>query len=222
MPGAVVGFFTDVPLEDHIQVIETDLMGTIYGSYAAIKIFLRQEAGTLINIASMIGKIPAPYYASYAAAKHGVVGLSAALRQELSAQRIKTIHVATVMPMAMNTPFFSHAANYTGHQAVPIPPMDDAGKVIDAIVDLVVHPRNEEVPVGSGSGANLLMHNTAPSMSENVMAELTHQVQMKDAPVAAQTNGTLRAPDLETNGKSKKNGGDFAGSRGIRDPRLAN
>jgi len=204
--GAAVGFFTDVPLVDHIQVIETDLMGTIYGSYAAIKQFLLQGSGTVINIASMIGKIPAPYYASYAAAKHGVVGLSAALRQELSSQNISHIHVSTVMPMAMDTPFFEHAANYTGHETVPIPPLNDAQKVIDLIVELAIHPRDEEIPVGLGASSNLIMHNTAPTVSEKLMAKLTHQVQMKDAPVAAQTDGTLRQTEVDgnDNGKGRK------------------
>jgi len=191
-----------VPLVDHIQVIETDLLGTVYGSYAALKRFLIQDTGTVINIASMIGKIPAPYYASYAAAKHGVVGLSAALRQELSTQNLPNIHVCTVMPMAMDTEFFQHAANYTGHETVPIPPLNDAQKVIDLIVELAIHPRDEEIPVGLGAGSNLLMHNTAPTVSEALMAKLTHQVQMKDAPVAAQTGGALRQPELET----KRNG----------------
>ena len=34
-------------------------------------------------VASVLGKVPAPYYAAYVAAKHGVVGLSGSLRQEL-------------------------------------------------------------------------------------------------------------------------------------------
>jgi short-subunit dehydrogenase len=206
--AAAVGFFTDVPLVEHMQVIETDLMGTMYGSYLAIKQFLLQESGTLINIASMIGKIPAPYYASYAAAKHGVVGLSAALRQELTVQKMPNLHVCTVLPMAMDTPFFEHAANYTGHQTVPIPPLDDANKVVDVIVGLALVPQ-DEVPVGMGGGTNLLLHNTSPAMSEAIMGQLTHKAQMEDAPFAAPTPGAVRQPAKNGNGT------------GVKDPKLA-
>jgi len=206
--AAAVGFFTDVPLEEHVQVLNTDLMGTVYGSYLAMKQFLLQNSGTLINVASMIGKIPAPYYASYAAAKHGIVGLSAALRQELSVQKISDIHVCTVMPMAMDTPFFEHAANYTGRETVPIPPLDDAQKVVEVIVNLALNPQ-DEVAVGTGGGTNLLLHNTSPAMSEAVMAQLTHQVQMVDAPIAAQTVGSLRQPDHSSQGT------------GVKDPKLS-
>ena len=78
-----------------------------------------------INIASALGKIPAPYYASYTAAKYGVVGLSGPLRQELKQNHIEHVHLCTVMPMATDTPFFEHAANYTGHEAASISPLYD-------------------------------------------------------------------------------------------------
>src|SRR4030095_8137596 len=81
--AAAVGPFTEVPLSDHRKVIETNLLGTIYGSYVALQHFKDEGHGILINVASMIGRISAPYYASYSAAKHGVVGFSASLRQEL-------------------------------------------------------------------------------------------------------------------------------------------
>src|ERR1043166_6090094 len=38
----VVGRFEEVPLNDHVQVIETDLLGTFYGSYFAMRQFRRQ------------------------------------------------------------------------------------------------------------------------------------------------------------------------------------
>lgn len=73
-----LGRFETVPLDDHVKVIETDLMGTLYGSYFAYRQFLHQGDGVLINMASELGRHTAPYYASYTAAKHGVVGHRAA------------------------------------------------------------------------------------------------------------------------------------------------
>jgi len=104
-PGAI-GKFEDVPLEDHVKLIQTDLLGTLYGSYFAVRHFRQQGRGILINVASVIGKTPAPYCTSYAAAKHGVVGLSTAIREELKQDNIDTIRVCTVMPTTFDTPFF--------------------------------------------------------------------------------------------------------------------
>jgi hypothetical protein len=49
--------------------------------------------------------------------------------------------VCTVMPASMDTPFFDHAANYTGHETEPIPPLYDPHKVIDVIVRLATGPQ---------------------------------------------------------------------------------
>ena len=98
---AALGFFDEIPLEDHHRVVQTNLLGVINGSHCALHQFRRQGHGTLINIASVLGKVPAPYYASYVATKFGVVGLGAALRQELRASgENESIHVCTVMPGA--------------------------------------------------------------------------------------------------------------------------
>lgn len=197
--GAAVGAFNDVPISEHVKVIETDLIGTIYGSYLAMQMFRAAGAGTLINVASMIGKVPTPYYASYSAAKHGVVGLSAALRQELAAEKQKNIHVCTVMPMAMDTPFFEHAANYSGKESVAIPPIDDAQKVVDVLVDLALNPK-DEVPVGNTSLTNLIMHNLAPGVSEAAMGAITHKKQIVDAAPAPNTKGGLSQPTASGTG----------------------
>ena len=53
----------------------------------ACRQFLKRGCGTLINIASELGSHTVPYYSSYAAAKHGVVGLGDCLRQEIAPAR---------------------------------------------------------------------------------------------------------------------------------------
>jgi short-subunit dehydrogenase len=113
---AALGRFEKVPLDDHAQVISTSLLKTLYGSHLAYRLFLAQGAGILINVASELGQFSAPYYASYVAAKHGVVGLGQALRQEIDQNNVGGVHVCTVMPSAHDTPFFDHVANYSGHE----------------------------------------------------------------------------------------------------------
>ena len=192
--GGALGRFEDVPLADHVHVIETDLLGTLYGSYFALKQFQGQASGgTLINIASVIGKVPAPYFASYAAAKHGVVGLSSAIRQELEQNKVENIHVCIVEPTSFDTTFFEHAANYTGHKAVPIPPVYDPQEVIDTIVRLATEPQ-DEVQVGTAGTATTVFHNLFPGLTEKLMATQTHIAQMKKAEPASDTEGALHEP----------------------------
>ena len=48
-----LGRFERVPLADHEQVIGTNLLGTLYGSYAAYRHFLAQGSGILINVCTI-------------------------------------------------------------------------------------------------------------------------------------------------------------------------
>lgn len=194
--AAAIGNFVEVPVSDHFQVIQTDLCGTIYGAHFAMQEFLKQGFGTLINVASMIARIPAPYYASYSAAKHGVLGLSGSLRQELAEREIEDIHVCTVLPMAMDTPFFEHAANYTGKKAVPLPPVSDAEEVVDAFVDLLFNPK-AEVAVGKGAVVFSVSDSVMPGATEAMMGKNTHKSQILEAPDAPKTPGNLKHPTSE-------------------------
>ena len=191
--AGAVGRFEDVPLEDHIRVIETDLIGTLYGSYFAMRQFRRQGAGTLINVSSVIGKVPAPYFASYAAAKHGVVGLSAALRQELMEDKIDTIHVCTVLPTTFDTPFFEHAAQYTGHEASPIPPTYDPNEVAETIFGLTADPK-DEVSVGTAAKVVNFAHHLFPGLVEKMMARQTRKAEFDDARAGDESSGSLHQP----------------------------
>ncbi len=191
-----LGRFEDVPMADHAQVIATDLLGTIYGSHVALRLFREQGHGILINIASVVGEIPAPYYASYVAAKHGVVGLGAALRQEMSVSNASEIHVCTVLPMAIDTPFFEHAANYSGHEAQPLPPVYATDDVVQTLLRLVDKPEGEVI-VGRAGKAMAAMHAVAAGATEKLMGAEAHLVQMGNSPPAPPTAGSLHAPSGE-------------------------
>lgn len=190
---ASIGRFDEVPLEDHLQVIRTDLAGATAGSYYALKHFRNRGSGILINVASVIGKIPAPFYASYAAAKFGIVGLSDALRQELAELGEENIHVCTVMPMAHSTEFFQHAGNYTGHKAEPIPPTYDPQVTIDALVKLVIEPEDEVITGWQGEVFNFF-HKLMPAAVEKMMASRTRKTQFDNAPTAPLTTGSVHEP----------------------------
>jgi NAD(P)-dependent dehydrogenase (short-subunit alcohol dehydrogenase family) len=199
--AGALGRFEEVPLADHIKVIETDLIGTIYGSYFAMRQFRQQGSGTLINVASVIGKIPAPYFASYAAAKHGIVGLCGALRQELKEDKIENIHVCTVMPTTFDTPFFEHAAQYTGHEAGPIPPTYDPKEVVDTIVGLATDPE-DEVSVGTAAKVFNVAHQFFPGLVQSMMARQTRKSEFDKAQPGEDTSGSLHEPMTTGSGVS--------------------
>ncbi|MEA1086349.1 SDR family NAD(P)-dependent oxidoreductase [Sphingomonas sp. CD22] len=58
--------------------------------------------GQIVNIGSVMGAIPFPYFTTYSSAKAGLKGLSQALRRELRGRGIAVTHVA---PRAVRTGF---------------------------------------------------------------------------------------------------------------------
>lgn len=194
------GHYDEVPLNEHEKVIETNLLGTMYGSHAALREFREQGHGTLINIASYLGKGSAPYQAAYVASKHGVRGLGMALRQELEANgEDGRIHVCTIMPTSMDTPFFEHAANHSGHPVVPIPPVYEPEKVIDAIVGVAMNPE-DEVIVGRRGKMGSVFGKIAPGFIERKMARKVHRELMEQGSKEGPTTGSLYEPMQEGRG----------------------
>jgi len=187
-----VGRFTDIPPADHKAVVEINLVGTINGSYYALRHFRQVGSGTLVNISSISGKAATGFYSSYSAAKFGVRGLGRALRAELHADGVKDIHICTVMPMPASTPFWIHAANYTGHILKPYP-VCPAAAVVDVIVEMVSEPK-DEMSVGGTTKKAFAALKLAPSFTENKMAEIIRERQMESGALAVPTSGSLFKP----------------------------
>jgi len=136
--NAGVGLFGRLdaaPMEVHKRVIETNLFGCMYGASAAMP-SLAESKGVLVNNAC---RVEAPLATSYAAAVGGIRAFSAALRREARGQGVS---VCTVLPGAVDTPFYEHAANYTGRRLVPLRPVSPEA-VAKALVECVRRPRAE-------------------------------------------------------------------------------
>ncbi|WP_263144863.1 SDR family NAD(P)-dependent oxidoreductase [Pseudomonas sp. RIT-PI-AD] len=186
-----LGFFWDIPVEDHARVIDVNLKGLIFGAHAALRRFRTQGFGTLINVGSIDSEVPLAYQASYAASKAAVLSLSRTLGEELRLSGEARIKVATIMPWAVDTPWWTHAANYSGH-APRMAAMDDPERVVDAIVKACLDPQ-EETPVGWKAKASNLSHHLFPDLTERMSADIAHREVGKARPLAP-TTGAIYEP----------------------------
>lgn len=85
----------------------------------------------LINMSSAWRRVVSPQVSPYVVSKNAVRAFSACLSGELAAEA--DIHVAMIVPEAVDTPIFEHAGNYTGRQVRPIPPVLDPEEVARGI-----------------------------------------------------------------------------------------
>jgi short-subunit dehydrogenase len=77
--------------------IDVNLHGVIRGMKAVLPRMQQRGSGHVINVASAVAKIGVPGVATYSAAKHGVLGVSEAVRGELRGQGID-ISVVMAIP----------------------------------------------------------------------------------------------------------------------------
>ena len=82
------------------KMVDINLRGVILGCKLAAGRFAERRGGTVINIASMAGMAGFPGVATYCATKFGVVGLSAALREELCPHGIT---ICAILPGIVHT-----------------------------------------------------------------------------------------------------------------------
>jgi short-subunit dehydrogenase len=95
---------------DDIQAqLQTNYMGVVYATKAALAHMVPARRGHIVNVVSVVAKLPVPNSGNYAATKAALDSLSLTLRAELSEYDIL---VTTVYPTAVrNTNFFKTAGS---------------------------------------------------------------------------------------------------------------
>ena len=101
-----VGPVEDQSLETYERTMQTNFFGALHTIYAAMPHMLGRQRGTIVNIASIGGKIPVPHMLPYVAAKFALAGFSEGLHAEL---RHKGVRVTTVCPGLLRSGGENHA-----------------------------------------------------------------------------------------------------------------
>jgi short-subunit dehydrogenase len=95
------GRFQAMADADLVDLVETNVLGAMLTTQAALPSMLAAGSGVVVNVASVLGFRAMPYSAAYSASKYAVVGLSHALRGELSGTGVK---VSVVYPSTTARP----------------------------------------------------------------------------------------------------------------------
>ncbi|AWK87231.1 SDR family oxidoreductase [Azospirillum thermophilum] len=210
------GAFEELPEDVFEQVMRTNFLGVVHGCRAVLPHFLERGEGLIINTGSMVSNVGQRYATPYVASKFAVRGFSESLRQELVDE--PGIQVCVVMPAAIDTPLWQHAANYTGRALKPMDPVYPPEQVADAIVALV-HAPKREVFVGTAGRIAALQNAVAPGMTERLMARAIDRDMFQNRP-ARETAGGVLAPMPEYQGASggwrERGGGQGTDADGYR------
>ena len=89
-------------IEQARSIFDTNFFGVVRMTRAVVPHMRRQGAGRIVNIGSVLGFLPMPYGALYAATKHAIEGYSESLDHEV---RTRGIRVSVIEPAYTKTPF---------------------------------------------------------------------------------------------------------------------
>ncbi len=132
-----VSELTDADFDDMMLV---NVKSALYGMQAVLPHFKARGRGHVINVSSMLGRLPmASFRSAYAASKHALNSLTANLRMEVQATH-PAIHVSSVHPGVVATEFGLNAL-HGGMDSRQFPGAQTAEEVAAIIAEVIEKPR---------------------------------------------------------------------------------
>jgi 3-oxoacyl-[acyl-carrier protein] reductase len=125
--GAYAAMLDEDP-ETFERLMRVNYLGTVHATLAVLPGMAERRRGHIVNVASVAGKLGAPFEAAYSASKFAVVGLSESLAAEMQAF---DVHVSLVNPGPVRT-HFTEARGVPFQRDVPKPVTPE--RIADAIV----------------------------------------------------------------------------------------
>ncbi|MBP0459854.1 SDR family oxidoreductase [Streptomyces montanisoli] len=215
---AAFGPLAEVPPDIFRRIIETNVLGCVNGARAALRTMSPRGSGTVINFSSAVAPAPVPYNTAYVLSKAAIRSFGATLRQELRLAGRRGVHVCTVIPASLDTPFFTVAGNYSGRKAFPIAPVYTAERAARTVLSLVRGPRREAF-VGPAAGALDVLSRVSPGLLERLLGPLTDRAQLSRRESAPRSAGSVQHPfpadavDADDSGRGGAVDGGWHGRR---------
>jgi len=126
--------------EDVDAMMRSNVLTALYGMQEVLPHFRSRGAGHIVNISSMLGRIPfATFRSAYCGAKHFLNALTATFRAELAATD-PGIHVSLVSPGVVRTAFGINAV-HGGPDSRDLPASQSAEEVAAVIARVIESPR---------------------------------------------------------------------------------
>jgi NAD(P)-dependent dehydrogenase (short-subunit alcohol dehydrogenase family) len=143
--GAIVAPFEELALADWEQSLRVGPTAVFLACKHAAKYM--GAGGLIVNVASVAARQAFPNWSAYAAAKHGVLGFSGAIREEL---RGRGIRVTAVLPAATDTALWDALPGEWNRASMLQP--EDVARAIAQLAAQPEHVATEEIVVGHVAG----------------------------------------------------------------------
>lgn len=150
---------SDLTDEDVDDMVRVNIKTVLYGMQEILPHFKARGTGHIINVSSLLGRMPlAPFRSAYSAAKHFVNSLTHDFRTEV-AQTHPGIQVSLVSPGVVRTDFGLNA-RHGGPDSRKLPDSQSPEEVADVIASLIASPR-PDIYTRPGARERVMAHYAA-------------------------------------------------------------
>ena len=133
---------TELTDEDVDEMMLVNVKSALYGMQAVLPHFKSRGAGHIINVSSVLGRMPmATFLSAYNGAKHFLNALTANVRDEVAATH-PGIQVSLVSPGVVRTEFGVNAV-HGGPDSRTLPNSQSADEVADVIAGVIASRRRD-------------------------------------------------------------------------------
>ena len=145
----------EYPIDGWDKVIAINLSGVFYGLRYQIPAMLNSGGGSIVNIASILGKVGTRNSAAYVASKHGVIGLTEATALEYAEQNIR---INSIGPGYIMTPLLTSTLDEAAMKAlIGLHPMGRLGKS-EEVAELALWLNSDKASFVTGAYYLSLIH----------------------------------------------------------------
>jgi NAD(P)-dependent dehydrogenase (short-subunit alcohol dehydrogenase family) len=142
----------EYPIDGWDKVIAINLSGVFYGLRYQIPAILESGGGSIVNVASILGKVGAKGSPAYVAAKHGVIGLTEASALEYADKKIR---INSIGPGYIHTPLLTNSLSDDAMKAlVGLHPIGRLGKA-EEVAELALWLNSDKASFVTGAYYNV-------------------------------------------------------------------
>ncbi|MFZ6013755.1 MAG: SDR family oxidoreductase [Bacteroidota bacterium] len=177
--------FDEMTQDEFKRVTEVTYLGTVYGTYSALKRMQKRNQGSIVLVGSALAYRGIPLQSAYCGAKHGVQGFFDSLRAELLHNK-SNINVSMVQLPALNTPHFDWVLNKLPYKPRPMGKVYQPEVAAKAILFAAAHHRRE-LFVGYPTFKAIIGDKIAPWLGDWILSRNGYRGQQTNEP--ADRNG---------------------------------
>ena len=145
--GGEQNMTADYSLEGWQQIINVNLNSVFFCLKYELAAMIKQGAGAIVNMASILGQVGTAGSPGYVTAKHGLVGLTQTAAIEYAPQGIR---INAVGPGYIDTPLLNQLSPEVRKQLIDLHPIGRLGKA-DEVAELVVWLCSDKASFVTGS-----------------------------------------------------------------------